>query len=57
MGVSVELFYFLGGKMTAEMIKAIEAILKRGNDAEVRRRGGGVVVLEVKKEIKYTTPV
>lgn len=42
--------------MTAEMIKAIEAILKRGNDAEIRRRGGGAVVLEVKKEIKYTTP-
>jgi hypothetical protein len=56
MGVSAGLFYFLGGKMTAEMIKAIEAILKRGNDAEIRRRGGGAVVLEVKKEIKYTTP-
>lgn len=42
--------------MTAEMIKAVEAILKRGNDAEIRRRGGGVVVLEVKKEIKYSSP-
>lgn len=41
--------------MTAEMIKAIEAILKRGNDAEIRRRGGGFVVLEVKKEIKYSS--
>lgn len=30
-----------------EMIQAIEAILKRGNNAEVRRKGDGVIVLEV----------
>lgn len=40
--------------MTEQTIKAIEAILKRGNDAEVRRKGDGVIVLEVKKEIKYS---
>lgn len=40
-----------------EVIQAIEAILKRGNNAEVRRKGDGVVVLEVQKKIKYQTPV
>lgn len=40
-----------------EMIQAIEAILKRGNNAEVRRKGDGVVVLEVQKKIKYQSPV
>lgn len=33
-------------------IKAIEAIVNRGNNAEVQRRKDGVVVLEVKKQIK-----
>ena len=36
-----------------EMVQAIEAILKRGNNAEVRRKGDGVVILEVQKKIKY----
>lgn len=40
--------------MTDEAIKAVEAILKRGNDAEVRRKGDEVIVLEVKKTIKYS---
>ena len=39
--------------MDEKAIEAIEAILNRGNDAEVRRKGGGVVVLEVKKTIKH----
>ena len=39
-----------------EILKAIEAIIKRGNDVEIRRKGGGVVVLEVKKTIKYSPP-
>ena len=42
--------------MDKELIKAIEAIIKRGNDAEIRRKGDGYIVLEVKKTIKYTTP-
>ena len=33
-------------------IKAIEDIVNRGNNAEVQRRKDGVVVLEVKKQIK-----
>ena len=37
-----------------EALKVIEAILKRGNDAEIRRKGDGYIVLEVKKTIKYT---
>lgn len=40
-----------------EVIQTIEAILKRGNNAEVRRKGDGVIVLEVQKEIKYQSPV
>ena len=34
-----------------EAIQAIEAILKRGNNAEVRRKGDGVIVLEVQNQI------
>lgn len=40
--------------MTNEAIKAIEAILKRGNDAVIRRKGDGYIVLEEKKTIVYT---
>lgn len=39
--------------LDAGTIAAIEAILKRGNNAEVRRKGGGCVVLEVQKKILY----
>ena len=42
--------------MDEQTIKTIEAIIKRGNDAEIRRKGDGYVVLEVKKTIKHTTP-
>ena len=42
--------------MDDKTIKAIEEIIKRGNDAEIRRKGNGYVVLEVKKTIKYTAP-
>lgn len=38
-----------------EMVQAIEAILKRGNDVEIRRKGDGYIVLDVKKTIKYST--
>lgn len=41
--------------MDEKVIQAIEAILKRGNDAEVRKKDGGVIVLEVKKTIKHST--
>ena len=41
--------------MTDKTIKAIEAILERGNDAVVRRKGDGVIVLEEKRTIKYST--
>ena len=37
------------------VIQAVEAILKRGGDVEIRRKGNGYIVLEVKKTIKYTT--
>jgi hypothetical protein len=41
--------------MDNETIKAIETIIRRGNDAEIRRKGDGYIVLEVKKTIKYST--
>lgn len=42
--------------MDEKAIHTIEAILKRGNDAEIRRKGDGYIVLEVKKTIKHKTP-
>lgn len=36
-------------------IEVIRAIIKRGNDAEIRRKGDGYIVLEVTKKIKYST--
>ncbi|MDO4409348.1 MAG: hypothetical protein Q4C16_10495 [Eubacteriales bacterium] len=33
---------------------AIEAILKRGNDAIIRRKGDTVIVLEEKRKIVYS---
>lgn len=42
--------------MDDKTIKAIEEIIKRGNDAEIRRKGDGYIVLEVKKTIKHTAP-
>lgn len=36
-------------------VETIKSILKRGGDVEIRKRGDGYVVLEVKKKIKYCT--
>ena len=41
-------------KLDEKAIKAIEAVLNKGNNAEVRRKGDGVVVSEVKRTIQYT---
>ena len=50
---------FTGEELHAGMfwdgMQAIEAIIRRGNDAEIRRKGDGYIVLEVKKTIKYST--
>ena len=42
--------------MDDKLMQAIEAIIRRGNDAEIRRKGDGYIVLEVKKTIKYSPP-
>ena len=42
-------------RIDPQTIKAIEEIVRRGNDAEIRRKGDGYIVLEVKKTIKYST--
>jgi hypothetical protein len=39
--------------MSKQICETIEAILNRGNDVEIRRKGDGIVVLEVKKTIQY----
>ena len=41
--------------MDDKLMQAIDAIIRRGNDAEIRRKGDGYIVLEVKKTIKYST--
>lgn len=43
-------------ELDKEATAVIEEIISKGNDAQVRKKGDGVVVLEVKKTIKYTTP-
>jgi hypothetical protein len=40
-------------KVGNEAVTAIEAILKRGNNAIVRRKGDGVVVMEEKRKTVY----
>lgn len=42
--------------MDRQTIQAIETIIKRGNDAKVRRKGDKYVVIEVKETIKYSPP-
>ena len=39
--------------MDAKIAQIVEAILRRGNDAEVRRRGDGIIVREVKETILF----
>ena len=43
-------------KMDEKTIKAIETIIRRGNDAKIRRKGKGYVVVEVKEKIEYSPP-
>ena len=40
-------------KVDGNAVAAIEAILKRGNNAIVRRKGDGVVVMEEKRKTVY----
>jgi len=46
--------YYVVLTMDEKTIKAINAILKRGSDVEIRRKGDGYIVLEVKRSIKYS---
>ena len=41
--------------MDDKLMQTIEAIIRRGNDAEIRRKGNWYIVLEVKNTIKYST--
>lgn len=43
-------------RLDERAIAAIEAIIQRGNNAEIRRKGKGYVVLEDEKTIKYHAP-
>ena len=50
-------FLCMGEKfLDAKTIQTIESILKRGNDAKVRRKGGGYVVIEIRETIKSSPP-
>lgn len=40
-------------KLDDKVKEAVEAILQRGNDAVIRRKGDGVIVLEEKRKIIY----
>lgn len=40
--------------MDEKVKKSIEDIIKRGNDVEIRRKGDGYIIVEVKKTIKYS---
>lgn len=44
-----------GECVDAQAWLTIKAILQRGNDALIKRRGDGYIVLEVKKTTKYST--
>ncbi len=41
-------------KLDDKVMAAVEAILKRGNDAVIRRKGDSVIVLEEKRKIIYS---
>ncbi len=41
-------------KLDDKVKAAVEAILKRGNDAVIRRKGDSVIVLEEKRKIIYS---
>ena len=41
-------------KIDEKVKAAVEAILKRGNDAVIRRKGDSVIVLEEKRKIIYS---
>ena len=40
-------------KLDDKVKEAVEAILKRGNDAVVRRKGDNVIVMEEKRKTVY----
>lgn len=40
-------------QLDTKAIEAIEQALNHGNNAEVRRKGGGVVVAEIKRKTVY----
>lgn len=42
-------------KLDEKAIMAIEAALTKGNNAEVKRKGDGVVVMEVNRTITHST--
>ncbi len=38
-----------------EIMDVVDDILKRGNDAIIRKKSGGYLVIENKKTVKYST--
>ena len=44
-----------GECVDAQAWETVKDILKRGNDALIKKKGDGYIVLEVKKTTKYST--
>lgn len=42
-------------KEPEKMMAVILSILKRGHDVQIRKKGKGYIVMEVRKEIRYRT--
>lgn len=40
-------------KLNSDAVSAVELILKRGNNAVVKRNGQDIIVMEEKREISY----
>lgn len=39
--------------ISKEIIEIAKKIIEQGNDVEIRRKGDGYIVMEIKRKIKY----
>ena len=42
---------------TPEVIKEIDRILKRGDSVELKKQNGKLVLVEIRRQVKITTPI
>lgn len=43
----------ISNEQDAALLMTVKGIISRGNDAEIRKKGDGYIVLEVEKKTKY----